>query len=288
MSRWIRVQTSIFDHEVFAAEPFSEREAWLWLISKAAWKGTVHRVGATVLPVPAGSLFVTIREMQTAWKWTSTRRVHQFLCLLSSQNMIETRSETGKTHVTICNYSKYQNSETHSETSTHSGPKQDRNTKDTSTPDTNKSSLRSDKHRARADEARTPRSELEIVLDPEHVTAVLDHRQRIRKPLTAHAAKLLAGKFSRCPDPNAAADAMVSNGWQGFEPEWMENRAGSNHQPRSPPPHRERSILDVIDERLEQQNAELTFDTGRTIEHEPGGSASPVVRFPADAARYRR
>ncbi|WP_323131020.1 hypothetical protein [Sinorhizobium medicae] len=116
MSRWIRVQTSIFDHEVFAAEPFSEREAWLWLISKAAWKDTVHRIGASVMPVPAGSLFVTIREMQAAWKWTSTRRVHQFLELLSSQNMIETCSETGKTLVTVCNYSKYQNVETHSET----------------------------------------------------------------------------------------------------------------------------------------------------------------------------
>jgi|GEM_PF-1733679 len=145
MSRWIRVQTSIFGHEVFAAEPFSEREAWLWLISKAAWKDTVHRVGAAVLPVPTGSLFVTVREMQSAWKWTSTRRVHQFLELLSSQNMIETRTETGKTHVTVCNYSKYQNAETHSETPTPTEPKQVRNTKDTSIPDTSiKSSLRSD------------------------------------------------------------------------------------------------------------------------------------------------
>ncbi|MDX0289471.1 hypothetical protein [Sinorhizobium meliloti] len=144
MSRWIRVQTSIFDHEVFAAEPFSEREAWLWLISKAAWKDTVHRIGASVMPVPAGSLFVTIREMQAAWKWTSTRRVHQFLELLSSQNMIETCSETGKTLVTVCNYSKYQNAETHSETLEGAEAKQKRNTKDTSTPDTNTSSLRSD------------------------------------------------------------------------------------------------------------------------------------------------
>lgn len=55
MSRWIRVETFIFDHEVFAAEPFSEREPWL--ISKAAWKDTVHRIGATVVPVRAGSLF---------------------------------------------------------------------------------------------------------------------------------------------------------------------------------------------------------------------------------------
>lgn len=67
----------------------------------------------------------------------------------------------------------------------------------------------------------TPRDELETVLDPTRAGAVLEHRQRLRKPLTAHAARLLAGKLSKCPDPNAAADTMIGNGWQGFEPEWL-------------------------------------------------------------------
>ena len=67
----------------------------------------------------------------------------------------------------------------------------------------------------------TPRAALEAVLDGTRAAAVLEHRQRLRKPLTVHAAKLLAGKFAACPDPNAAADKMIGNGWQGFEPEWM-------------------------------------------------------------------
>ncbi|MBB3745018.1 hypothetical protein FHX10_004555 [Rhizobium sp. BK591] len=81
----------------------------------------------------------------------------------------------------------------------------------------------------------TPKSELEAVLDADRADAVIQHRQKIRKPLTAHAAKLLAGKFRRCPDANAAADAMIANGWQGFEIEWMENRSASRHQPQAPP-----------------------------------------------------
>lgn len=76
----------------------------------------------------------------------------------------------------------------------------------------------------------TPRAALEAVLDPSRSAAVLEHRQRLRKPLTAHAAKLLAGKFAQCPDPNAAADKMIGNGWQGFEPEWM-----SKPEPRGSP-----------------------------------------------------
>lgn len=71
----------------------------------------------------------------------------------------------------------------------------------------------------------TPVGVLSGVLDAEHAKAVSDHRQRMRKPLTPHAAKLLAGKFAQCPDPNAAADTMIANGWQGFEPGWLESRA---------------------------------------------------------------
>lgn len=67
----------------------------------------------------------------------------------------------------------------------------------------------------------TPRAALEAVLDAEHVDAVIQHRQKLRKALTGHAAKLLAAKFAQCPDPNAAADTMIGNGWQGFEPDWI-------------------------------------------------------------------
>lgn len=78
-------------------------------------------------------------------------------------------------------------------------------------------------HKTRA-RAATPRDELLVVLDDEHANAVMDHRKRIGKPLTAYAAKLLAKKFAKTPDPLAAADAMVANGWQGFEPHWMDRR----------------------------------------------------------------
>jgi hypothetical protein len=89
---------------------------------------------------------------------------------------------------------------------------------------------------AQAQAKRTPRSELLAVLDAERADAVIAHRQRIRKPLTDRAAKLLADKFARCPDPNVAADAMIANGWQGFEPEWLQrqNNRGSPVQVARP------------------------------------------------------
>ena len=68
-------------------------------------------------------------------------------------------------------------------------------------------------------------SELLLVLDEEHALAVVEHRKALRKPLTSYAARLLGRKFGQCADPNAAADAMIVNGWQGFEPEWLERRS---------------------------------------------------------------
>lgn len=111
MSRWIRVQVGILEHSAFAPEPFTEREAWLWMITKAAWKDTHHRIGSTVVEVPEGSFFTTLREMQAAWKWRSDARVRAFLKRMESERMIERKNNAKKTQITICNYSLYQNPE---------------------------------------------------------------------------------------------------------------------------------------------------------------------------------
>lgn len=113
----------------------------------------------------------------------------------------------------------------------------------------------------------TPRSELLAVLDDEHAEAVIEHRQRIRKPLTPRAGRLLANKFARCPDPNAAADAMVANGWQGFEPEWLERIRSTG------PPNQGPTYSDIRRE-AERKLAELE---SRPNDHRP----DPVLRLVA-------
>lgn len=222
MTRWVRIQASLLDHPLFADAERSPSDAWLWLIAHAAWAPTQHRIGSQVVTVPVGALFVTLRGLAAAWNWKSDKRVRTFLKLLEDHGMVVTRTDAGKTQITICNYTKYQEG----------GPPRDaartqaRRTKGTSTPET--SSLRSD-------DLRTPREALSAVLDADRVEAVLDHRRSLRKPLTAHAARLLARKFAACPDPAAAADAMIANGWQGFEPEWLDRRQRPQNRPQAPP-----------------------------------------------------
>lgn len=91
----------------------------------------------------------------------------------------------------------------------------------------------------RARKADQIRANLESVLSPETAKDLIEHRKELKKPLTASAAKRLAGKLALCRDgPEAAANAMISNGWQGFEPEWMnrnDQRTGGNSGNGKPP-----------------------------------------------------
>lgn len=67
----------------------------------------------------------------------------------------------------------------------------------------------------------SPTAELELVVSKETASAIVEHRQRMKAPLTERAAKALANKLKAWPDPEEAAAAMLSRGWRGFEPDWM-------------------------------------------------------------------
>lgn len=82
-----------------------------------------------------------------------------------------------------------------------------------------------------AEREPTQFDELVKVLDREHANAVIAHRKHFKGKFTPYAAKLLAAKLAKCPDPNAAAETMIANGWQGFEPDWIAGRQQSRASP---------------------------------------------------------
>jgi hypothetical protein len=67
----------------------------------------------------------------------------------------------------------------------------------------------------------TPFMELREALDEPRARAVINHRKQLGKPLKAYDAKLLTVQFSRCPEPNSAADIMISKGWKWFDVNWL-------------------------------------------------------------------
>jgi hypothetical protein len=113
---YFKVDRGIWDHPSFAAEPFSEREAWLWLISHAAWKPTRLRVGRVVVPLERGQFTASLRYLDEAWRWDSKSRVRRFLLRLASETLIDVHTDAAATRITICNYDKYQLSGTAGDT----------------------------------------------------------------------------------------------------------------------------------------------------------------------------
>jgi hypothetical protein len=83
------------------------------------------------------------------------------------------------------------------------------------------------------------RTILETVLTPEVAAGVIEHRKKLRKPLTAMGAEGLARKFAATGRPDDAARTMVERGWQGFKGEWFENDQ-STAEARAGPPNARR------------------------------------------------
>jgi hypothetical protein len=102
------VDRGIWDHPVLASrDPLSKREAWLWLISEAAWKPRRRRIGSVSIDIARGELANSVRFLAEAWGWPKSN-VARFLEALKTETMIGTRTDQGLTVITICNYDDYQ------------------------------------------------------------------------------------------------------------------------------------------------------------------------------------
>ena len=103
----VAISRGIWDHPIFAPEPFTEREAWQWLIHQAAWRPTKTRPGRALMDLERGQLAFATRFMATKWKWTETR-VRRFLRRLESDAMVIVQPTRNATRITVCNYNRWQ------------------------------------------------------------------------------------------------------------------------------------------------------------------------------------
>ncbi|WMT88261.1 hypothetical protein NO932_06530 [Pelagibacterium sp. 26DY04] len=101
------VARNLFDHEIFADEPFTEREAWIWIVKEAAWKATRVRVGKHLVDLERGQCAFTTRFMATKFRW-SEAKVRRFLNKLKTDAMLTVDTTQQVTRLTVCNYNDYQ------------------------------------------------------------------------------------------------------------------------------------------------------------------------------------
>jgi hypothetical protein len=105
------VDRGIWDDPDFANEPFTEREAWMWLVGAAAWEELRIRIDGHPLTLQRGEFCYAVRFLATKWSWSKSK-VSRFIDSLKKRDMLRdtTRDATrDATHVyLISNYNKFQ------------------------------------------------------------------------------------------------------------------------------------------------------------------------------------
>ena len=108
MSGTINISRDLWDDTAFAADPFSEREAWIWLIAEASWKPRPRRVGDYVVNLDRGQAAHSTRFLAETWGWSHSK-VRRYLERLEKLNLIQRQTDTGVSVITVCKYDKFQN-----------------------------------------------------------------------------------------------------------------------------------------------------------------------------------
>lgn len=117
------------ESDVFGKSPYSERDAWAWLVGAAEWEKNSKPTPIDGKPtiLKRGELSHSLRFMAEKFGW-SKDKVSRFIKKLVLWKMlkIETANETAQNVITICNYSKYQDNTKRKETVTAIVPRQHR------------------------------------------------------------------------------------------------------------------------------------------------------------------
>ncbi|EQA97296.1 hypothetical protein [Sphingobium sp. HDIP04] len=95
------------DYPMFGREPFSRRDAWVWLMENAAYTDRSIDVAGKTVAIKRGQLSYSLRFMAKAWDWDEAK-VRRFLSRAQKDQFIDARTDAGQTIITICDYDKIQ------------------------------------------------------------------------------------------------------------------------------------------------------------------------------------
>lgn len=189
-----------------------DRMKWIWLIEHAVWKET-HIISIKNNPVELkrGQLSYSIRYLAKAWG-CDPQKIRTYIKHLEKWHMINTSSNTGQTVITICNYSKYQDSYTLSNTGLSQNATQGQHR-----PNTNK------KEGIKKDKEYNKEIAVPDFIDGDVWMNWINHRNEIKKKLTPTQSKAQIKKLTKWYeqgyDVNKIINQSIQNGWQGlFEP----------------------------------------------------------------------
>ncbi|WP_244052955.1 DnaD domain-containing protein, partial [Staphylococcus argenteus] len=108
MTGWISIDRSIQNHWLFKEKrTFSKFEAWIYLLMEANHSKAKVPIGNQIITVERGQRLTSILTLSDLFNW-SRFKVKTFLDLLESDGMLEVKTTSKYTLITIVNYDFYQ------------------------------------------------------------------------------------------------------------------------------------------------------------------------------------
>lgn len=283
MSGWYLMHRGWQDSAVFKDEPYTEREAWEWLISEATYEDQVVNIMNNPVRLDRGQVSHSVRFLADKWHWTKSQ-VETYLNKLKKWDMVRTENRTGQNIITICNYSQYQNMQTENRTAPTENVGQ------------SSDSHRTKKNKDNEDKERippTPRGEPVVIPDCIPVEAWEAWKKYKGQKFTLSAQKLSVGKLTEWAErgysPREIINTSIMNGWKGlFEPK-EKTHAKPAHKPNSA--EHVKSILDAAEAEIHaaQDAGRAEFQRDETLRegcNEPAGHTE-TVRHDHAALQHR-
>ena len=115
---WISLHRKILENPILnRSRVYSNFEAWIWLLLKANHKDNKFMLGSELIKVKKGSMITSQKKLCRQFRWGSTK-LRNFLKVLQKDKMILLKTNTQATHISICNYESYQDSQITNKTQT--------------------------------------------------------------------------------------------------------------------------------------------------------------------------
>lgn len=100
MAGWIKLDRDWFKATEFADEAYTEREAWLWVMSSAAYEPHTRYVNGHAFKVERGQVMASLRTLANEWGW-GVQRVRGFIAKLAEMEKITVSTDRAVTVISL-------------------------------------------------------------------------------------------------------------------------------------------------------------------------------------------
>lgn len=108
MSGWIKLHRSITEHWLYKEKRvFSKFEAWNDILLTVNFSDAQTLIKGNIYYIKRGQSILSLESWGKRWNWDK-HKVRRFFKLLEKDSMIELKSDTVTTQLTVCKYDSYQ------------------------------------------------------------------------------------------------------------------------------------------------------------------------------------